>query len=718
MHTLLIDNYDSYTYNLFQLIAATTGVEPEVCRNDDPRLLGPGPDTDAVVVSPGPGRPDRPSDLGHAAAFLSRTRAPVLGVCLGHQALGWLAGSPVVPSPRPRHGAVERVLHNGRNLFTGLPQGFPAVRYHSLCLPDGVKEHLDVDARTEDGVVMGVSDPRRAWWGVQFHPESVATEHGARLLGNFFSLARPTARGGSALGKGRTADSAVRRAPSPAPRPRTPWLLRWRRLERAPEAEYLFRLLFADLPYAYWLDSSRPVEGFSRFSFLGAPSGPDAEVLTYDAGAGRLRVGDGEGAPRRTEEGSVFDLLEARLSAARAPSPRELPFDFNGGYVGYMGYEAKADCGSPNRHTARTPDALWMSATRTVAVDHRDGATWLLASCRDLPASVEAADQWLDSVQALAGGGVRRSRSAPAAPDPVEPTPFLRRRRAGYVADVHSCLEELRAGESYEICLTNEVSLPCSGDPLETYLRMRRANPAPYGAFLRAGPASVLCSSPERFLRVGEDGTAESKPMKGTAPRHPDPAADARLRASLARDPKTRAENLMIVDLVRNDLGRVCEVGGVSVPRYMQVESYTSVHQLVSTVEGRLRPGVGAVGAARACFPGGSMTGAPKLRTMEIIERLEGRARGVYSGSLGYFALSGAADLNIVIRTAVVADGRMTVGAGGAIVLDSDPEAEFQEMVLKARAGLCGTRADETGPAGSDPGPSPRPSRASRDTAR
>lgn len=730
MHTLLIDNYDSYTYNLFHLIAVTTGVEPQVCRNDDPRLLGPGPDADALVVSPGPGRPDRPSDLGHVAALLARTRLPVLGVCLGHQALGWLEGSPVVPSPAPRHGSVERVMHNGRHLFTGLPQGFAAVRYHSLCLPDEVEDHFDVDARTDDGVVMGISDPVRPRWGVQFHPESIATEHGAQLTKNFFALARPTARGGTPLAapdgpaaparvteSARSAESAPADGPAAdsrtaTPRPRDPWLLRWRRLERGPDPEYLFRALFADLPYAFWLDGGHVVGGLSRFSFLGAPQGPDAEVLTYEADRRRLRVGDGQGRTRRTEEGSVFDLLGERLAAAGAPSPEELPFDFNGGYVGYLGYEAKADCGSPNAYGARTPDALWMSATRTVAVDHEDGTLWLLASCRDRPASAEAADRWLDSVEALVGGPVRRSSPPPARPDPLEPEPAMERPRARYLEDVAACLAQLRAGESYEICLTNEARVPYTGDPLEVYLRMRAANPAPYAAFLRAGPASVLCSSPERFLRVGEDGTVESKPIKGTAPRDPDPATDERLRASLVSDPKTRAENLMIVDLVRNDLGRVCEAGGVDVPRYMRVESYTSVHQLVSTVSGRLRPGVGAVEAARACFPGGSMTGAPKLRTMRIIERLEGRARGVYSGSLGYFALSGAADLNIVIRTAVLSEGWLAVGAGGAVVLDSDPESEYQEMLLKARAGLCGTRADETGP---PPGPlAARPSPARR----
>jgi para-aminobenzoate synthetase len=467
--------------------------------------------------------------------------------------------------------------------------------------------------------------------------------------------------------------------------------------------------MYAASRRAFWLDSALVEEGRARFSFFGDDSGPLAEFVRYDVESGRCEI-ERAGRPTRKVAASVFDYLRRQLTSRRVDGGG-LPFDFTGGYVGYFGYETKADCGSPNRHTSEVPDACWLFADRLIAVDHLKRFTYAVCLAEDTPQAAREAEDWLESALAqltfVTTEPDRTAAPALSAPTrsatpttPTTPTasgarpdpelgaaePWLVRDRAAYLADIESCGRELRAGTSYEVCLTNAARLPAPPDAYAFYRVLRRVNPAPYAAFLRFGDVDVAGSSPERFLRITREGIAEARPIKGTAPRGSGPEEDARLREALAADAKTRAENLMIVDLLRNDLGRVCRTGSVRVTRLMATETYPTVHQLVSTVEGRLREGIDAVQCVRACFPGGSMTGAPKLRTMEIIDSLETEARGVYSGALGYLGCSGGADLNIVIRTAVFADGLMHLGAGGAIVLDSDPVAEYDEMLLKTAA--------------------------------
>ncbi|GAA1996565.1 hypothetical protein GCM10009799_24230 [Nocardiopsis rhodophaea] len=732
MRVLLVDNHDSYTYNLFQLIAGVLGTEPVVVANDDPRWAELDPAAfDAAVVSPGPGRPQHARDLGRVPQVLADPRLPVLGVCLGHQAIAYFADEPVHSAPVPRHGHLSPIRHTGTGLFAGIPQGFTAVRYHSLAVPDPLQDPLtDVLTATawaEDDVVMGLEHRALPRWGVQFHPESVASEHGRDLVANFAALARDARSAAVRLsgarsvdeasettGKGhpnqlteippgRTDDTRIRfdlgkreapvsetRAASYEPQPGE---VRFRTLPAAVDTERAFAHLYAASPYAFWLDSSR-VGGTARFSFLGNTDGPEGEVLTYRVGAGAVSVRRG-GAPEERVPGTIFDALRRRVAARPHATAAGLPFDFVGGYVGFFGYELKADCGGQAAHRSSVPDAVWMRCTRFVAVDHVEGRTYAVAVGRDAAAD----EAWLDAVtRDLADlpplpPVCPASASAGTVAADVELEELLERPREGYLTDVKECLGHLVAGESYEICLTNRVRLPAPADDLAFYRRLRHHRPAPYAALLRLGGISVFSASPERFLRIDAEGTADSRPIKGTAPRADDPATDQRLAEELRTGAKTRAENLMIVDLLRNDLGRVCEVGSVGVPAFMYTESYATVHQLVSTVRGRLRPEVAAVDAVRACFPGGSMTGAPKLRTMEIIDDLESSARGVYSGALGYVSFGGTTDLSIVIRTAVRDGSELEIGAGGAIVLDSDPEDEYAEMLLKAAVPAAGLGA-------------------------
>ncbi|MFJ2113746.1 aminodeoxychorismate synthase component I [Streptomyces sp. NPDC087850] len=694
MKTLLIDNYDSYTYNLFQLIAEVNGEEPVVVLNDAPAgaeldLL----EFDNVVVSPGPGHPGRERDFGIGTTLLARANIPVLGVCLGHQGIAIGEQGAVGSAPLPRHGHLSTIRHDGRGLFRGIPQNFTAVRYHSLSVREPLPSTLEATAWAEDGVLMGLRHRTRPLWGVQFHPESILTEFGHRMLANFrdMTAARPRPARPRAPKQRQGAGPGAAATPAEAGVSGGGHRLHSRVIGTAVDPETAFTRMSADAPRAFWLDSSLVEAGQSRFSFFGDGRGPLSEFVRYDVEAGLSEI-ERPGQPVRRVEGSVFDYLRERL-ALRAVDAPELPFDFTTGYVGYLGYEVKADCGSPGRHRADTPDACWLFADRLVVVDHQEGTTYAVCLAEDTPLGLREATDWLDTA-------VTELSGVPAAPSPCEPRPsvpghgldltaaepWLVRDRAGYLADIESCQRELREGDSYEICLTNAARPPAPRDSYDYYRVLRRYNPAPYAAYLKFGEVDVACSSPERFLRITRDGVAEAKPIKGTAPRGATETEDARLRASLALDEKTRAENLMIVDLLRNDLGRVCETGSVRVPRLMAAETYSTVHQLVSTVEGRLRPDTDAVECVRACFPGGSMTGAPKLRTMEIIDSLETEARGVYSGAIGYLSCNGAADLNIVIRTAVFSGGRMRLGAGGAIVLGSDPAAEYDEMLLKTAA--------------------------------
>ena len=688
MRCVLIDNYDSFTFNLFQLLADLNGEPPLLLRNDDPvswpalRAQGYG----AIVVSPGPGRPERARDFGISASAIRDSGMAVLGVCLGHQGLCHLHGAPVLPAPEPMHGRTSVVHHAQIDLFEGIPSPFEVVRYHSLVvgeLPAG----LHALAWSDDGVLMGVRHLEAPLWGVQFHPESICSEHGARLLRNFRDLALAASTRGRARLRG-DEQRLVRRQP----------VVRYRRLALPLDAEDAFAALYADREVAFWLDSSASgANGCGRFSFMGDDGGPLAELLTYDVSGGRATIRTASGVEQA--DGPLLSYLDDQLRARRTTTTA-LPFDFNGGYVGYLGYELKAECGGAPAHRAEAPDAALVFADRFLAFDHEAGDVWLVAlEAHDAPAA-----PWLDEMTArltalARGGDGARARNGHVPPPlhadggravhiedawPAGCAP--RHDDDAYLALIARCQEAIVAGETYEVCLTNHVEVDGAIDPWPAYRRLRAVNPAPFAAFLRFPEVSVLSASPERFLRVGADGEVEAKPIKGTAPRGATVEADLAIRERLRASEKDRAENLMIVDLLRNDLGAVCEIGSVEVPVLFGVESFATVHQLVSTIRGRIGRGASALDVVRAAFPGGSMTGAPKRRTMELVDQLEAGPRGVYSGALGWFALGGAADLSIVIRTIVATERGASFGAGGAIVALSDPGEELREVRLKARA--------------------------------
>jgi len=385
----------------------------------------------------------------------------------------------------------------------------------------------------------------------------------------------------------------------------------------------------------FWLDGggSRPWSG--RRSILGFLDDDDVS-LTYDAGAREVRRHQGGRTAAVGDD--IFRVLAGEV-ARDVGAPHV-------SWVGYLGYACRPDL--PARPAHDVPDAVWMRARDPLVIEHEPPA----ADSPDAPQT---------------GTG---------------PTPDW---YAGGFAAVQA---ELRRGNSYEVNLTYRERLRSVTDPVTAYLRLRTTNPAPYAGYLQHDGVVLLSSSPERFATVDRHRWVETKPIKGTTPRATTPVADEEQRDRLAADPKFRAENLMIVDLLRNDLSMVCEPGTVEVPALMQVESYPSVHQLVSTVRGHLRPDVDTVAALRALVPAGSMTGAPKLRTMEIIDRVEATPRGVYAGAFGWVSGDGRADLGVVIRSLVARrDGdawSYTLGTGGGITVRSDLDEEYAETRWKA----------------------------------
>jgi para-aminobenzoate synthetase len=706
--SLLIDNYDSFTFNLYQLIAEVNGVAPEVVRNDEvgwSDLANSG--FDNIVVSPGPGRPQRAADVGLSMAAIRHSRVPLLGVCLGHQGIGHAFGATVGHAPEPVHGRLAKVHHAGDGLFAGIPSPFTAVRYHSLAVCD-LPPVLRRSAWCDDGLVMGLRHRTRPLWGVQFHPESICTEHGATLLDNFRQLTERWHGGRRRSAQPRSAQprSAI---PVPAPDPRLAldeqrFRVHVLELDVPVDAEQAYLELFAGAERSFWLDGCAQTAG-SRFSYLGDDTGPHAEYVTHDVERGTVLV-ESQGRSD-CQQLPFLDYLDAQLHRRQLDSPT-VTWDFDLGYVGFLGYELKAECGGRGSHPAPTPDAAMLFADRMLVVNHSAGPAFLVALSQ--PATRQQAERWLDQTQqrlrllveqpplpprtsATTSAATPASTASPAtAATPgsgASPAWRFRHDAGTYRRLVAACQREIRDGESYELCLTNAITADVRVDPVQAYRHLRHANPAPYAALLRFGELSVLSSSPERFLHIDRRGAVESKPIKGTRRRAATRADDLAARDALANSEKDLAENLMIVDLLRNDLGRVCEVGSVAVPQLFAVETYATVHQLVSTVRGRLRSDRTPVDCVRAAFPGGSMTGAPKRRSMEILARLEAGPRGVYAGALGFFGLGGSVDLSIVIRTVVVTPDTVSVGTGGAVVALSDPQDELNETLLKAEPMLA-----------------------------
>jgi para-aminobenzoate synthetase component 1 len=417
----------------------------------------------------------------------------------------------------------------------------------------------------------------------------------------------------------------------------------------------------ADLPWAMWLDSA----GLGRYDILCAQ--PGATLVTRGA---ETEITDAAGT--RLSRDAPFDLLRQQLGEKVSAIPG---IPFSGGAVGYWGYDLTRQAQPALAQAAEhLPDMAVGIYDWAIVFDHKHKTAQLVSQQRFAKTKILLPDIF-DRLQRA--GGV-----------PADTFSVLGSITSNFTSDSYAAAfaqvqDYLRAGDCYQINLAQRFCAAASGDALGAYLSLRRLSPAPYSAFLNLPQTQVLCASPERFLHV-QNGIVETRPIKGTRPRSNDAQQDRQLAEDLRHHPKDRAENLMIVDLLRNDIGKSCVPGSVRAPKLFEVESFANVHHLVSTVEGKLAEGRDALHVLRDSFPGGSVTGAPKLRAMQIIEQLEPHHRGIYCGAIGYVGFDGNMDSNIIIRTLVYSGNEVRCWAGGGIVADSDMAAEYQETLDKA----------------------------------
>jgi len=453
-------------------------------------------------------------------------------------------------------------------------------------------------------------------------------------------------------------------------------------IDPAPPALDAFEA-FRNDRFCFFLDSGMDPHKLGRYSFIGSEP-----FLVLSSRGHRCVITTAK--ESTCLSGDPFDILgglleQYRLEAGASPVP------FVGGGVGYLSYDL---CHFIERLPTTAVDDLELPECYfgfydvVLAFDHLEGKAWFVSTGfpeLDEEKRTVRARYRLDEMKARLAGAAAR---APAAP--VPPGPAAKGLRGGftheaYVAAVEKARQYIIAGDIFEVNISQRFEADLAIPPYELYRRLRSINPAPFASYLGFEGVSIVSASPERFLRL-EGDRVETRPIKGTRPRGREPEEDDTLARELLNSVKDRAENIMIVDLERNDLGRVCRYGTVRVTELAILEVYPTVFHLTSTVEGRLRKGKNGIDLLKATFPGGSITGAPKVRSMEIIDELEPTRRSVYTGSIGYLGFDGRLDLNIVIRTFIVKDKRACFQVGGAVVYDSDPEAEYQETLDKARA--------------------------------
>ncbi|CAG8584072.1 10537_t:CDS:10 [Paraglomus brasilianum] len=777
LRTLIVDNYDSYTFNLLQLWdKEDIHKNVVVIRNDqfewDYFVDNICPHFDNIIISPGPGRPDNVSDFGICTRILQLDDVPILGVCLGHQGIGSVFGAQIIRARNIMHGRLSPIYHNGAGLFNRIPNPFSAVRYHSLVVSnEDLPKDLMVIATTLDNeelTVMALKHARKPIYG------SHGTCSFSQIPSHILSL---------------SAFPAIAGIPPSLSHTTTPLQIVFNKLDddcwRDPQLifQQIVSLDQSTLG-TWWLDSARENDTQCQYSYMGStPASSSSFSVSYLTKTKQLQLACSNGRlMSKPLLGSttfwdwmtdITNKLNSRIKSTVVMNNNQIicdtiPFDFHLGMVGFFGYEMKIESlpgyvvPSKQQVSNHKPDAAFIFATQAVIFDHRERNIWLGCLIRqnveeyilddieqevgiNIGISMEECMSWfrrmdtkirglkknLETSEAIAKAEKEETEpitphlfpSFAAAPSQTAFTPVLPSRT--YIQQIKNAQSYIQSGESYELCLTTQFRHTLTSrlpNLLDLYLYLRTHNPAPFSALLNftVDNLAILSSSPEKFIEVNRLGEVEMKPIKGTMAvakgcwcddkENCDGGIKCRKGAErenkkrvreLDSSVKERAENLMIVDLIRNDLAQICLPHTVKVPKLMEVESYETVHQLVTTVCGQLRDEIDSVTAIKCCFPPGSMTGAPKLRSVQLLDKLEFYTpRGVYSGCLGYISLPyitrsnqyrqftrGTAKFSVIIRTVVINSGtEVSVGAGGAILHLSDAKEEWDEVLVKSRA--------------------------------
>jgi len=442
-----------------------------------------------------------------------------------------------------------------------------------------------------------------------------------------------------------------------------------------PLSSFQLYLLFKDEPFSFILDSGMDSNKLGRYSIIGADP---FKVFKSKDNAMTVTSRDGNVSQK---EGNPFAELKHLFAEFKSFERGQLPF--LGGAVGYFSYDLCHFVESLPRTAVddvNVPDCYLGFYDGVVIVDHQSKETFIVALGIDGDQQVK-----LDNLQKKIQDGAINPPNIEVKPKAVKPEFKANMEKSYYIETINRIKEYIRSGDIYQANMTQRFECELEETPLELYTKLRTINPAPFATFMDFGEGAIVSSSPERFIKV-EDGVIETRPIKGTRPRGATPEEDKINREELLASEKDRSELLMIVDLERNDLGRIAKTGTVKVPELFVLEEYATVYHLVSTVVAEVKDECDAVDILEATFPGGSITGAPKIRAMEVIDELEPTQRNIYTGSIGYIGFNGDIDLNIVIRTVLCKDNKAYFQVGGGIVWDSDPEMEYQESLDKAKA--------------------------------